>query len=122
MLHYRLSETNSQCRRAWSGNVRRLNVSMCVRSGIKLTKTVNHRMKTFLNLFFFLVLFLLSLFLLLFLEPVNRIGQQTKQPKNFHKQTSVLKMLFYAVLNLVPLPTFGPCRSGSSICVLFSSS
>lgn len=31
-------------------------------------------------------------------------------------------MLFYAVLNLVPLPTFGPCRSGSSICVLFSSS
>lgn len=53
MLHYRLSETNSQCRRAWSGNVRRLNVSMCVRSGIKLTKTVNHRMKTFLNLFFF---------------------------------------------------------------------
>lgn len=111
MQHYRLSETNSQCRRAWSG--RRL--CEYVSSGIKLTKTVNHRMKTFLNLFFFCFSFCYLCFCCC-------SWSQSKQTKNFHKQTTILKMLFYAVLNLVPLPTFGPCRSGSSICVLFGSS
>lgn len=122
MLHYRLSETNLQCRRAWSGGVLYSVMCVCVFWGIKLTKTVNHRMKTFINVFFF------SFFFISFSDDVFAASQQsrpkteteTKEPKNFHKQTSILKMLFYAVLNLVPLPTFAPCRS-SSMCMLFSA-